>query len=130
MQIIGKNSGTVYTLVQRPDGAIGQPYWTYTYEGEYNGRAITYWPTHCYLSEQHETSEIAAAVCQERDPAHQTPADAPVAEPASAPAVVRETDLSFRHLHPGKQQRCACCGEVSGRFTTMPASANTCDDCA
>lgn len=123
MQIIGKNSGTIYTMVQMPKGAVGQPYWTYTYDAEYNGRIITYYPTHCYLSEQHETAEIAAAVCQSRD---ETPV-APVAARAATPAA--QHDLTYRHLQSGKIQRCKCCGEASGRFTTLPAHMNTCDDC-
>ncbi len=129
MQFVGKNSGIVYTLVQMPSGYHGQPYWTYTFEQEYRGRQVTMYATHCYLSEQHDTPERAIAVCQSRDPAPSASAAAPAAPVAAKYAPVGDV-LAARHLHPGQPQRCKCCGEVSGRFTTLPAAMNTCDDCA
>jgi len=53
---------------------------------------------------------------------------------ASHNALLRDADLvpPARAAHrPAETITCVCCGEQrpSGRFTTLPISARTCDDC-
>lgn len=68
-KIIGKWTGREYTvaLYETPEKLGVSPFWTYTYQEEWNGKSLTMYPTISYTSEQHATEARAIEVCQERD---------------------------------------------------------------
>ena len=133
MQIIGTTSNRVFNIYQHNGIGFG-PFWTYSYTEQSRGKILTLHPSHCYKSEQHQSAEAAIAAAQAADAnlarLEAVQADYAAQTELARSAPVAQVDLTYRHLQSGPVQRCRCCGHVSGRFTTLPASSRTCDDCA